>query len=192
MYASKTAQKSLGTLGHFFKPTATLENKLGLAAANYELTASIPDVCKYLSDIPWSTIADHEERITSILIDYLNSRSDVQIWGEPSADKHKRVPVISWTVKGHSSKDIVEKVEAKSPYGFRWGSFYSNRLCEEVLGLDPVDGVVRVSLVHYNTGESERSEGEMNLVADGRCRGGIERVCKGAGRGSWACVMECS
>nr|OQO25863.1 hypothetical protein B0A51_07949 [Rachicladosporium sp. CCFEE 5018] len=152
LYASKEAQKSMITLGHFFKSNDSLENLLGLAAANYELTASIPEVCKYLQDVPWDQIAVHEEKLQKILIDYLNSKPDVyQIWGQPVADKEKRVPVISFTVKGKSSKDIVDAIEAKSDFACRWGAFYSNRLCEEVMGLDPVDGVVRVSLVHYNT-----------------------------------------
>jgi selenocysteine lyase/cysteine desulfurase len=142
------------TLGHFFKPTDTLENLLGLAAGNYELTASIPEVVKYLSQTPWDEIAQYEEKLQGILIDYLNSKPDqIQIWGEPVADRRKRVPVISWTVKGRSSKEIVETVEAKSNFGFRWGSFYSNRLIDEILGLDPDDGIIRVSLLHYNTEE---------------------------------------
>ena len=154
LYASKSAQKHLRTLGHFFKPTNTLENLLGLAAANYELTAAIPYVVDYLKTVPWDEIATYEERLQAILIDYLNSKPDtIQIWGEPVADKSKRVPVISFTVKGRNSRDIVEAIEAKSDYGCRWGSFYSNRLCGEVMGLDAVDGVVRVSLLHYNTGE---------------------------------------
>ncbi len=153
LYASKSAQKHLRTLGHFFKPTDTLENLLGLAAANYELTASIPEVVKYLAQTPWDEIAKYEEKLQGILIDYLNSKSEIQIWGEPVADREKRVPVISWTVKGRSSRQIVEAVEAKSNFGFRWGAFYSNRLVKEVLGLDPVDGIIRVSLVHYNTEE---------------------------------------
>ncbi|OQO01910.1 hypothetical protein B0A48_12383 [Cryoendolithus antarcticus] len=152
LYASKEAQKSMITLGHFFKSNDSLENLLGLAAANYELTASIPEVCKYLQDVPWDQIAVHEEKLQKILIDYLNSKPDVyQVWGQPVADKEKRVPVISFTVKGKSSKNIVDAIEAKSDFACRWGAFYSNRLCEEVMGLDPVDGVVRVSLVHYNT-----------------------------------------
>lgn len=154
MYASKEAQKCLRTLGHFFKPTDSLENLLGLAAANYELTASIPKVCEYLRGISWEDSAKHEEKLQAILIDYLNSKPDeFQILGEPVADKEKRVPVISFTVKGRKSRDVVDAIEAKSNFGCRWGSFYSNRLVKEVLGLDPVDGVVRVSLLHYNTGE---------------------------------------
>ncbi|KAI5198191.1 PLP-dependent transferase [Aureobasidium subglaciale] len=151
LYAKQASQASLQTLGHYFKGSATLEDKLGLAAANYELTASIPKVCEYLSKIPWEAISSHEEKLQGILIDYLNSRGDVKIWGEPVKDAAKRVPVISWTVDGRSSKSVVDAVEAKSDFGFRWGAFYSNRLVEEVMGLDPVDGVIRVSLVHYNT-----------------------------------------
>ncbi|KAI4746685.1 PLP-dependent transferase [Aureobasidium sp. EXF-12298] len=156
LYAKQESQKSMQTLGHYFKGSASLEDKLGLAAANYELTASIPKVCEYLSQIPWEAISSHEEKLQGILIEYLNSRKDVKIWGEPVADAAKRVPVISWTVDGRSSKDVVDAVEAKSDFGFRWGAFYSNRLVQEVMGLDPVDGVIRVSLVHYNTEDEIR------------------------------------
>ena len=46
----------------------------------------------------------------------------------------------------------MEGIEKRSNFGCRWGHFYSKRLLEEVLGLGE-EGVVRVSLVHYNTGE---------------------------------------
>jgi selenocysteine lyase/cysteine desulfurase len=155
MYVSSSAQeRALKTIGHFFKPTATLENKLGLAGANYELTASIPDVVEYLAKTPWEAIAAHEEVLQGVLIEYLKSKPEVfTIWGERVADRERRVPVVSFTVKGRGSKGVVDAIEAKSDFACRWGAFYSNRLCEEVLGLDPVDGVVRVSLLHYNTGE---------------------------------------
>nr|POE52290.1 nonribosomal peptide synthetase fmpe [Quercus suber] len=155
MYVSKAAQRHLRTLGHFFKPTDSLENLLGLAAASYELAASVPAVCEYLRSVPWEEIAAHEEKLQGVLIDYLLSKPDMfQIWGEPVADKAKRVPVVSFTVAGRKSREVVEAVEAKSDFGCRWGTFYSVRLAEQVMGLDPVDGVVRVSLVHYNTGKT--------------------------------------
>ena len=155
LFAAKSAQKHLRSLGHFFHPIDDLAHLLGLAGSNYELTSSIPEVCKYLQRTPWPEIAVYEERLQGILIGYLNSKPDVfQIWGQPVADKKKRVPVISFSVKGRSSRGVVEAIESKSNYGCRYGSFYSNRLTKEVLGLDPVDGVVRVSLLHYNTGKS--------------------------------------
>jgi selenocysteine lyase/cysteine desulfurase len=49
-----------------------------------------------------------------------------------------------------SSKKIVQEAEKISNYGFRWGHFYSKRLCDEVLQLEP-KAVTRVSMVHYNT-----------------------------------------
>ena len=159
LYASAQAQKSLTSLGHYFRPSASLEDKLGLAAANYELTAAVPAMCGYLASVPWADIAEHEEAISKILIDYLlenGERFGVRIYGEPTPDREKRVPVISFTVERRSSRAIVEAVEGRSSYGFRWGCFYSNTLVKEVLGLDPTDGVVRVSLVHYNTEEEVR------------------------------------
>lgn len=153
LYANSSSQPSLQSLGHYFKTPTNLEGLLGLAGASYELVASLPAVGEYLSRFSWESIVSHEERLQGIIIDYLNSRDDISIWGEPVADATKRVPVISFTVSGRSSQSIVEAVEAKTNFGFRWGAFYSNRLVEEVLGLDPVDGVVRVSLVHYNTGK---------------------------------------
>lgn len=122
LYVAKDAQKHLRTLGHFFKSTDTLENLLGLAAANYELTASIPAVISYLQSVPWEAIAEHEEKLQAILIDHLNSKPDAyQIYGEPVADKTKRVPVISWKVKGRSSKELVEKIDKASNFGCRFG-----------------------------------------------------------------------
>lgn len=156
MYVAKDAQAHLTSLGHFFKPRDSLENLLGLAAASYELTVSIPEVCKYLQSVSWEEIAEHEEKLQGILIDYLNSKPGlIRIWGEPVREKSKRVPVISFTVQGRRSKDVVDAIEARSDFGCRWGTFYSVRLAEQVMGLDPVDGVVRVSLVHYNTGKSQ-------------------------------------
>ena len=153
LYAAASTHSSLSSLGHYFKPRAALEDMIGLAAANYELTASLPHVIEYLSKIPWSAVAAYEEKLTDILISYLNSRPDIKIWGEPVADAAKRVPVISFTVDGRSSQDVVESVEQRSDFAIRWGSFYSNRLVAGVMGLDEKDGVVRVSLLHYNTEE---------------------------------------
>ena len=56
-------------------------------------------------------------------------------------------------MKGRKSQDVVEEIDevSRGEMGIRWGGFYSVRLIGEVLGLDKKDGVVRVSMVHYNT-----------------------------------------
>lgn len=159
LYASEAGLAAVTSLGHFFNPTATLENRLALAGSSYELVASIPAVLAYLGppDSPaWEAIEKHEWELQSTLLEYLNSREDVIIIGEKDSDTKKRVATVSFVVNGKGSRDIVEGVDRKTEgkMGIRWGSFYSVRLVEELLDLGK-DGVVRVSMVHYNTCKSD-------------------------------------
>lgn len=158
LYASDKGLEAVRSLGHFFNPSATLQDKLGLAGSCYELTASLPSVVDYFGSNPtdtWDQIVKHEFELQSTLLNYLNARSDITIQGEKDPDSEKRVSTISFVVEGKKSRDVVEAVDkaTNGEMGIRWGSFYSNRLIDEVLGLDPKDGVVRVSMVHYNTGK---------------------------------------
>ncbi|PSN72456.1 PLP-dependent transferase [Corynespora cassiicola Philippines] len=151
LYASNAAQEHVQPRAHFFNPTKTLEDKLGFAASSYEATQSIPEIVKYLEGKD-GAIAEHEGKLQKILLDFLNSRSDITVLGSTSSDSKVRVPTISFVVDGKRSDKVIEEAEKISNYGFRWGHFYSKRLCDEILGLAP-EGVVRVSAVHYNTEE---------------------------------------
>jgi len=147
------------SLGHYFNSSDTLEDKLGLAGASYELVAAIPAVADYFGPSTsqpskaWIDIEKRESELQSAFLTYLNGRSDVTICGSREMDTKKRVSTISFLVKGWKSKDLVEKVDevSKGEIGIRWGGFYSVRLAEETFGLGK-DGVVRASFVHYNTG----------------------------------------
>lgn len=157
LYASSRIHDQINPLCHYFKSTETLDLRLNLASANYELTQSIPRVLEYFgSDFSatWDEIATYEEKLQEILLDFLRSNDRVTIHGEPSANKDLRVPVISFTVKGIKSQALVEEVEKRSPFGFRSGHMYSHRLLKDIIGLEDVeDGVVRISMLHYNTGQ---------------------------------------
>lgn len=157
LYASSRIHDEIQSLAHFFKPTNTLDLKLNLASANYELTQSIPAVVEYFGPNPsktWAEMAAHEERLQQILLHFLTSDDRISVVGEPSSSQELRVPVLSFTVRGVGSQQLVEAVEGRSAYGFRSGHMYSHRLLKDVCGLaDVEDGVVRVSFLHYNTGE---------------------------------------
>lgn len=155
LYVSEKAQRELVSLGHYFKPGNDLEEMLGLAAGNYECVQAIPEIMSYLQKVSWDAISKHEEEIQDVLLSFLRSKPDiVKIYGEPSSDRKLRVPVISFRIKGHSSLAVIDAIEAKSNFGCRNGHFYSKRLCGEVLRImDPDDGVIRCSLLHYNTKE---------------------------------------
>jgi selenocysteine lyase/cysteine desulfurase len=61
------------------------------------------------------------------------------------------VPTISFVVDGVPSDSIPTAVDEHG-IGIRFGDFYARRLIDE-LGLGSRNGVVRVSMVHYNTVE---------------------------------------
>ncbi|KAI1818461.1 aminotransferase class-V [Poronia punctata] len=151
LYASKRAQGEMRqSLGPFFKKGDTLEEKIGLAGASYELLASIPRITTYLQRIS-SSSRQHEEALQKTLLSYLVSRPDIVVYGDVTGDPDIRVPTVSFRVAGWDSRVVVETIEgAESDLGFRWGSFYSVRLVRDILGLGD-DGVVRVSLAHYNS-----------------------------------------
>lgn len=154
LFGRQECQKHIKFLGHYFNPNATLADKLALAGSTYELVRSITSIPQYFGTDPekaWLDIAAHEENLASTLLTYLNSRQDVTVYGETSPDPRVRVPTISFTVRGRSSRSIVEEIERSSSIGMRWGHFFSHRLITEVLSLSE-EGVIRVSMVHYNTG----------------------------------------
>ncbi|PHH72078.1 hypothetical protein CDD80_4804 [Ophiocordyceps camponoti-rufipedis] len=150
LYARWSAQTRMHSLSHFFNPSSTLDNKLGLAAASYELCQSITHVVDYLNPRVWDAIDDHESQLQAELLGCLGVK-EVTIYGKQVYEKsHLRLPIVSFTAKGWDSKALVEAIEKDSNYGIRWGSFYSNRLVRDTLRLGE-HGVVRISMVHYNT-----------------------------------------
>ena len=125
-----------------------------MAGASYELLHTIPVIITHLpqSAAAWSSREAHEAALQKTLLEYLVRRPDITVYGDTTGSPEVRVSTVSFRVAGWSSQDVVETVEAATNYGFRWGNFYSPRLVHELLGL-PEDGVVRVSMGHYNTGE---------------------------------------
>ncbi|KAL6917214.1 hypothetical protein ACHAPO_005982 [Fusarium lateritium] len=153
LYASREAQKQIRPLCHYFNPSETLSDKTSFAAGSYELIASIPTVVDHISEHGWKGSVKQETQIQTMLLDYLSKREDVTIYGEPSGDAESRVPIVSFTVEGWNSRSVVAAIEANSNIGLKHGHFYSHRLITKVLDLDATDGVVRVSMAHYNTRE---------------------------------------
>ncbi|TEA12910.1 Cysteine desulfurase-like protein ustD [Colletotrichum sidae] len=149
LYASRAAQdEHMRSLGHFFNSADTLEGKLGLAGGSYELVSAVPKVLDYLGTPAdsdrWSGKIEQERLLQTTLLEYLVGRGDVTVYGEADAATERRVPTISFRVKGWGAKELVAAVEKDTDFGFRWGHFYSYRLLKDILGLDPADGIVRI------------------------------------------------
>ena len=93
-------------------------------------------------------ISEHEERIANPLLDYLSKRNNFKLIGKNQIKNKDRSPTISFTVKNKSSKKVSE-ILVKNNIATRNDNFYAWR-CLEALGIDTNDGVVRISMTHYN------------------------------------------
>jgi selenocysteine lyase/cysteine desulfurase len=97
----------------------------------------------------FGAIAEQERKVTRRLLDFLESRNSVRVIGRATDAPAERVSTVSFTVENTSAQAVVEAVDAHK-VGIRFGDFYARRIVEEH-GLMERQGVVRVSMIHYNT-----------------------------------------
>ena len=94
-------------------------------------------------------IAEHEKEIANPLLDYLTNRSDIKLIGKKTITDKDRAPTIAFTMNNKSSKELSSEL-VKHGIATRNDNFYAWR-CLMALGIDVDDGVVRTSMVHYNS-----------------------------------------
>ncbi len=161
LYARPDALLALENQNHRFFPDDYVPGKLEPGAFPYELVASATAIPDYLDELarhcgtdrPFDAIARHEQGLAAMLLDYLESRPDARVMGHPKADGH-RLPTISFVLAGRASRSVPPLTD-QAGIGIRFGHFYAPALVE-ALGLEPDDGVIRVSLAHYNTASEVR------------------------------------
>jgi cysteine desulfurase family protein (TIGR01976 family) len=96
-------------------------------------------------------IAKHEQEIANPLLEYISSRDDIKLIGKNKIENKNRAPTIAFTMDNKSSKELSSDL-VKHGIATRNDNFYAWR-CLKALGIDVDDGVVRTSMVHYNTHE---------------------------------------
>ena len=96
--------------------------------------------------------AEHETVQANRILGAINAVPGARVMGQPNAEAGSRAATVSFTIQGKRSADIVRQLVERD-LAVRNGHFYARR-CLEALGIqDPDDGVVRISMVHYNTVE---------------------------------------
>ncbi len=98
----------------------------------------------------YDSVSLYEESLVEPLLALLRKDSRITILGNPDASRNARVPTVSFRVSDLDSRSFVEQMD-EFKIGIRWGDFYARRLVDK-LELDAT-GVIRVSLVHYNTAQ---------------------------------------
>lgn len=153
----------MANLNHYFIAPDDIPYKLQPGNQNYELSYGAIGIGDYLDEIgegadrrarivsAFDAIALHEAGLAERLLRYLRGRNSVTIIGEPTGGPARRVATISFIVQGVPSEAVVRAVD-RHGIGIRFGDFYAKRLIW-ALGLEAGGGVVRVSMVHYNTAD---------------------------------------
>lgn len=167
LYGRSELLRAARSQNHFFFGDDEVPYKLEPGGVPHELAASLPAIPEYLLDLEsrlpgggsgaererlaraFDAIAAHEAALVAPLLEFLRSRTGVRIVGEPTADPARRVPTVAFTVDGRDAAEIPATLDAAG-VAIRYGHFYAHRAIE-ALGLLGRNGVVRVSMVHYNT-----------------------------------------
>jgi cysteine desulfurase family protein (TIGR01976 family) len=111
-----------------------------------------------------TAIKEYEKTLSARLIAGLQQIKGLKIWGITDlAQLDRRVPTVSFTLEGHSPREIAEYLGRRGI--FVWdGNYYALAVMER-LGLEPTGGMVRVGPVHYNTVEEiNRLLGELESL----------------------------
>lgn len=167
LYGKKEHLERLPGVNHFFLEKE-IPYKFEPGHVNFELTYGLLGLKDYLiglasvhsggekimsfrksAEIAFDLIAEHEERLSKRLLEFLNSKGNVRVIGKKEWSREIRVPTVSFVIKGKSADLIPVEVE-KHKIAIRSGDFYARRLID-YLGLSEQGGVIRVSMVHYNT-----------------------------------------
>ncbi|HEY2747978.1 MAG TPA: cysteine desulfurase-like protein [Polyangia bacterium] len=155
LYGKRALLDALDGVNHYF--IADTPYKLQPGHVPYELAAALPAVVDYLAALDFDDVAAHERALGACILNFLDGTRGVRVLGEKSASP-TRLPTISFTVDGAddaAAASIVREVD-RHKIGIKSGDFYARRLVDR-LGLTSRGGVVRASLVHYNTiDEAER------------------------------------
>ncbi|MDY6964028.1 MAG: aminotransferase class V-fold PLP-dependent enzyme, partial [Pseudomonadota bacterium] len=167
MYGKHDLLLELDPLYHYFYGKDKVPGKLEPGNPNYELAYSTCGIVDYLValgeqagetgtvrqkiEAAYGAITAQENALADRLLGYLRSRNDCQIVGQAQNRESSRVPTIAFRFDGREAGDICRAMDEEK-IAIRFGDFHSRRLAE-YLGLTDHGGMLRVSMVHYNTVE---------------------------------------
>jgi selenocysteine lyase/cysteine desulfurase len=142
-----------------------MPDKLESGTYAYENVAGMDAAVEYLADLgrriggpalarrdavraAMEAIARYETTLCAAMLDALAGVPGAAVYGvTDSAQLKRRVPTIAFTIDGVGAADVARELDACG-IGVRHGHMYAPRLMQR---LGAPAGVVRASLVHYNT-----------------------------------------
>ena len=92
--------------------------------------------------------SEHEEYIANPILEFIDNNDKLNLIGKNKIKNKNRAPTISFYSKFISS-ELIAKELVRNNFATRNDNFYAWR-CLKALGINTEDGVVRISLLHYN------------------------------------------
>lgn len=167
LYGKREHLLELSNINHLFIGRDAIPYKLQPGSLNYELTSGLPAIVEYLEELgrraggegdtrellaaAFDAIARHEAETVAPLLDCLAAKPGVRVLGRTDPAPEGRVSTVSFVAEGRKSSEIPALLD-QHRIGVRYGDFHARRLIQD-LGYADRDGVVRISLGHYNTAE---------------------------------------
>ena len=166
LYGKKEIFEKLPNQNHEFLKNQ-IPYTLNPGGPNHEELASLVGIAEYFEDVynhhfqekkinllnkikkVNSIIANHEEKISNKFLEFIESEKKIKLIGKKKIENKNRAPTFSFTIEGIPSEKVSESL-IKQKIALRNDNFYAWR-CLKALGIDTKDGVVRVSMVHYNS-----------------------------------------
>ncbi len=96
-------------------------------------------------------ISSHEEEVSNPILEYIYNREDLNLIGKNKIMNKNRAPTISFTSKYKKSKEVSD-ILVSNNIATRNDNFYAWR-CLKALNINTIDGLIRLSLTHYNNKE---------------------------------------
>lgn len=161
MFLRREVNAVLPNQGHFFND-ALPEKRFTPAGPDHAQIAAVNGVMDYLDAVAdrhglagrpvleraagvRELFRTHETQLLQPLLDYLVAHPKVRLIGRTRAAD--RAPTVSITIHGRRPAEIGAAL-ARERIGVGVGNFYAYRILQ-ALGIDPDDGAVRLSFVHY-------------------------------------------
>ncbi|MFK7739817.1 MAG: aminotransferase class V-fold PLP-dependent enzyme [Planctomycetota bacterium] len=166
LHVGKELLQKLASQNHFFIGDDEGPYKLQPGMVPHELCASLPAIPAYLKELDlhhggggtldgaFAHITEHESLLVEPLLKFLADHPRVRLLGRAVADA-RRAPTVAFVPLEQPASTIPPRMDEQK-VAVRWGHFYAHRFCTR-FGLHDNDGVVRASMVHYNSpGEVQR------------------------------------
>ncbi len=165
LYVDAAVSEELAGQGHFFN-RADPSKRFNPTGPQHGQVAACQGVLDYLhalhthhggsddddaltrGDAVHELIVGQERLLAEPLLDYLDNSGKVQLLGKRHCRDGDRAPTVAFKPHRGSSAELAAALQAQG-IGTESGDFYAPRALE-AMGIDPADGVVRISLLHYN------------------------------------------